>query len=104
MHPDGGTPYARSYRLQKIIEQLSPENKPNILVAGHLHIEAILPMYRNVLGIQLPCFQAQTPYLARKGLYPELGAWILEFGVDDKGMTDVLYKHIPFYIPIKNDY
>jgi predicted phosphodiesterase len=104
IHPDGGVPYARSYRIQKIIEQLSPENKPNILVAGHLHIQVIMPMYRNVFGIQMPCFQAQTPYLARKGLYPELGGWIVEFGVDEKGFVDLEYKQLPFYVPTKKDY
>lgn len=104
MHGEGGVAYARSYKLQKIIEQISPENKPHVLVLGHYHVEDVQPMYRNVLGIQLPCFQAQTPYLARKGLYPELGAWIIEFGINDKGMTDITYKHIPFYIPINKDY
>jgi DNA polymerase II small subunit/DNA polymerase delta subunit B len=104
MHGEGGVPYARSYRLQKIIEQISPENKPHMLFLGHFHVEDVQPMYRNVLGIQLPCFQAQTPFLARKGLYPELGAWVVEFGVDKKGLTDIQYRHKMFYVPIKHDY
>jgi len=104
MHGEGGVAYARSYKLQKIIEQISPENKPHMLFLGHFHVEDVQPMYRNVLGIQLPCFQAQTPYLARKGLYPELGGWIVEFGVDEKGFTDVHYRHKMFYVPVKKDY
>jgi predicted phosphodiesterase len=35
MHGSGNVAYARSYRLQKIIEQLAPENKPNFLFLGH---------------------------------------------------------------------
>ena len=104
MHGAGGVVYARSYKLQKIIEQISPENKPHMLFLGHYHCEDIQPMYRNVVGIQLPCFQSQTPYLARGGLYPELGGWIIEFGVNDKGFTDIVYRDKPFYVPIKKDY
>lgn len=104
MHGGGGVAYARSYKLQKIIEQIAPENKPNMLFLGHYHVEAILPMYRNVLGIQLPCFQSQTPYLARKGLYPEVGGWIIEFGTDNKGLTYVRYENYPFYIPKRKDW
>jgi predicted phosphodiesterase len=104
MHGDGGVAYARSYKLQKIIEQIAPENKPHMLLLGHYHVEDLQPMYRNVVGIMLGCFQAQTPYLARKGLYPELGGWIVEFGVNDKGFTNIKYEHIPFYVPISHDY
>jgi DNA polymerase II small subunit/DNA polymerase delta subunit B len=104
MHGEGGVAYARSYKLQKIIEQISPENKPHMLLLGHFHVEDIQPMYRNVVGIQLPCFQAQTPYLARKGLYPELGGWIVEFEVNEKGFASIRYENFPFYVPIKHDY
>jgi DNA polymerase II small subunit/DNA polymerase delta subunit B len=104
MHGSGGVAYARSYKLQKIIEQIAPENKPHMLFLGHYHVEDVQPMYRNVVGIQLPCFQAQTPYLARGGLYPELGGWIVEFGVNEKGFTNLKYEHVPFYVPINKDY
>lgn len=104
MHGEGGVAYARSYKLQKVIEQIAPENKPHMLLLGHYHVEDIQPMYRNVVGIMLGCFQAQTPYLTRKGLYPELGGWIIEFGVNDKGFTDIDYHHVPFYVPIEKDY
>jgi len=35
MHGTSGVPYARSYRIQKIVEQLASENKPNMLFLGH---------------------------------------------------------------------
>jgi len=37
MHPGGGMAYARSYKTQKIIEQMAPESKPNVLLMGHWH-------------------------------------------------------------------
>lgn len=84
LHPSGGCPYARSYRLQKIIEQLAPQNKPRVLMAGHLHITNLLPCYRNVVGIQMPCMQTQTPYLEAKGLYPEIGFVVVTLYVNDR--------------------
>lgn len=96
--------YARSYRMQKIIEQFPPEKKPHILLLGHYHVECHLPTYRNVAGFQLPCFQTQTNYLMAKGLFPEIGFLILEITPSVKGIFKYKTDWYPFYIPIKNDY
>lgn len=107
-HPDGGVPYARSYRLQKIIEQFAPEGKPDVFILGHLHVQSYLPMYRNVCGIMMPCFESQTEYLRRKGLYPEIGYVIMELiknNVDRKnGIVMAQPRFYPFYVPIREDY
>jgi len=104
MHPDGGVAYARSYKQQKIIEQLATEKKPHILLIGHYHITNILPQYRNVYSILLPCFQIQTPYLRRKGLNPDVGAVILEITPDAKGLFSIKVENLMFYQPIEGDY
>lgn len=108
MHPDGGVPYARSYRLQKIIEQLPGGDKPHVLVIGHLHITNLLPMYRNVVGLIAGCFQAQTPYLRRKGLAPDVGGWILEFNIGDRdvenGLIGLKIEWVPFPVAKERDF
>jgi len=107
-HTSGGVPYALSYRLQKNIEQFSPDAKPDIYFMGHLHKSCALFQYRNVTAFSLPCFESQTPYLRRKGLYPEIGGLIVEFFVNDKGRKDNLarmkFEWVPFYKPIEKDY
>jgi len=103
-HGASGSSYARSYRLQKMIEQIAPDQKPNVLLEGHYHTQAILPMYRNVYAIQLPCFQAQTPFEKRRGLYPEVGFVILEFMVNGGGLARVKVETIPFFVHKENDY
>ena len=107
-HAGGGVAYARSYRLQRFIEQLSPQQKPHILLMGHFHCQDFLPMYRNVVAIQLPCFQSQTPYLKQKGLYPEIGGLILEFTLDETvepiGLASFKPEFIPFYRPVDDDF
>jgi len=107
MHPTGGVAYARSYRMQKIIEQMPPDEKPDFLCLGHYHVTAFLMGYRDVMGFQLPCFQSQTPYLAKKGLYPEIGAVIINIRwIDDRitgGIKSVNTDWIS-YRPVKEDW
>lgn len=84
LHPDGGAPYALSYRCQKIIEGIFGGKKPSLLVLGHLHT-ALYLFERNIHALQAGCFQDQTPYLARKGLWPKLAGWIVEIGITLEG-------------------
>lgn len=104
MHGEGGIPYADSYRMQHIISDFSPDKKPNILLLGHYHRPCWLPGYRNVEGLQLPCFQSQTPYLKRKGKYPFVGGMTIEFTRNNKGITSFAPKIIPFYNIKQGDY
>ena len=103
-HGDGGVAYARSYKMQKIIEQMSPENKPHIYLGGHYHITCELKNYRNVFGNFGGCFEAQTPYLLRKGLHPEIGYHIVTVKVDDAGLRSVSAEWRPFFVPVREDF
>lgn len=104
LHPDGGPSYARSYRLQKIVEQLAPDDKPHILLAGHWHVTAHVPGYRNVEAFALPCFQAQTAYLKRKGLAPVIGGVLLEAEYDENGLQSLTTNWRLYRSPIDSDY
>jgi len=104
MHPDGGIAYAVSYRLQKIIEQFAPEEKPHILICGHYHKPCHIPMYRNVEGFLTPCFQSQTPYLKRKGVYPAIAGQIIEIEINSEGLVSVKNMYYPFYHPRHEDF
>lgn len=120
MHPKSGLTYARSYRLQKIIEQMAPATKPDMMFAGDKHSWAHVPMYRNVDGWSVGCFQAQTDYEKALGLYPEIGALIVEVDYGTKGadrreqrkpghegrvsMVAVRWEILPMYVPLEDDY
>lgn len=96
--------YARSYKTQKIVEQFSPDLKPHMLFVGHWHVTNHLPTYRNVDAFSMGAFQSQTPYMARKGLTPDMGGAIVEIRVDDSGLLSVETEWVRYYRPIKNDY
>lgn len=78
LHPGGGSSYAISYRMMKIIESLEGGTKPDLLAIGHFHKAEMLPNYRNVCGIQTGCFQWQSPFMARNALAAHVGGWIVE--------------------------
>lgn len=72
---------------------------------GHYHCSALLPMYRNVVAVQMPCFQSQTPYLKTRGLYPEIAGVILEFSkAKNGGLVWAKPEWVFFFVPKKEDY
>jgi predicted phosphodiesterase len=105
MHGGGASnPYARSYRMQKVIENFTPENKPHVLLLGHWHVACHLPQYRNVEGFLMGAFQAQTPHLKRLGIWPSTTALILEIYPDDKGIAQVHTDWLHWHIQRDKDY
>lgn len=106
-HPSGGPSYAVSYRLQKGIESVSFEElqraidhneTPNLrgVLAGHLHVECELQR-GPIFGMQCGCFEGQTNYLKAKGLYPQIGGFIVWLTLTDGGLiARRRFEFIPF--------
>lgn len=103
LHPDGGVPYAVSYKPQKIISSFTGGRKPKILIIGHYHQSEYL-FDRNVHCLQAGCFEGQTKYLMRKALMPKIGGWIAEFNVHNGTVNSFTPRYIPFFKEIKEDY
>jgi hypothetical protein len=98
MHPDGGTPYAVSYRPQKIVEQWPGGSKPHILLMGHFHKAEFLPQYRNVAVFQTGCLQSQTPsFMLPRGIAAHLGFWIVEVNATKQGLASVSGRFVSFF-------
>lgn len=104
MHPDGGVPYARSYRPQKIVEQFAPDSKPHILLMGHWHVTCYLPGYRNVEAFTLGCFQSQTSFLKRKGLAPVIAGLLVDATYSSAGLERISSEFVTYRTPITEDY
>jgi len=106
-HPSGGIPYARSYRMQKGLESqafadlrtaIAKDRTPKVsaLIAGHLHIVIPVPMMP-IMGLHPGCFEAQSNYLKRKGLVPDVGGSILTFRLTENGHVQrITWTWIPF--------
>lgn len=84
MHPGGGSAYATSYAIQKIIEALQPGEKPGVLVAGHYHKLEYLNV-RGVHCIQAGCTKDLDPFGRKKKLQYHVGGWIVDLWQDAQG-------------------
>lgn len=103
-HPWDGTAYAISYKIQKMIEAMESDSKPNILAVGHYH-KCEYIFYRNVHALQTGCFQGQTPFTRGKGISVHMGGWIVTIHVDENGYIQRFSpEFIPCYYSVKDDY
>jgi len=115
LHPSGGTPYAISYRSQKIVADMEGGDKPHIVAVGHLHKAEDLPHIRNVVAIQPGCFQWQTPFMRKKPTPAHVAGcviegWMTRLEVGDSEANDrsengvptltrLRYEWLKFYAP-----
>jgi len=104
-HPNKGGAYALSYNTQKDIEQMAPEDKPHIYLAGNHHKALHLPGYRNVEGFLLPAYQSRSHWMQGKRLASVVGGVILEFGTDARGIAPSLSTEwVLERVPQANDF
>lgn len=88
-HPGGGSAQSVSYKPQKRIEILESDYKPKILLIGHYH-KSYSFVYRNVRGIEVPCFCDKTQFQQKQGLSNAVGAYFLNIYSDNKGNIQYL--------------
>jgi hypothetical protein len=78
MHCGGGTAYAISYIVQKIVESFQGGEKPHILLVGHPHkFDHGYP--REIHTVQAGCVQDQTPFMRKLKLQAHVGGCIISF-------------------------
>ena len=77
VHPGGGSSYALSYSIQKIVESYEGGEKPNVALYGHYH-KLWSGLIRNVFVAQTGTSQDQTPFMRKKRLEAHVGGlpWI----------------------------
>lgn len=94
MHPDGGGGATKSRRGQQIAAALPPDVQ--LALIGHLHYYCAFPA-NGMFVLQLPCFQAQYAWMARKPLYPDIGGVILDVWYDEAGrVTRVVPEYVAY--------
>jgi biotin operon repressor len=99
MHPGGGSSYAVSYTVQKIVEGYDGGEKPAVLFAGHYH-KLLYALVRNVHTVQTGCTQDQTPFARKKKISFNLGGGIAEICIspDTGAITRFRVEIFPFFV------
>ena len=98
-HPGGGSAYAVSYTVQKMVESYDGGEKPAVLLAGHYH-KLSYNMIRNVHAIQTGCTQDQTPFMRKKRIFAHVGGGICDLEQDPRTGAIVACKveFFPFFV------
>lgn len=81
VHPGGGSSYALSYSIQKIIESLDGGEKPAVGLYGHYH-KLWSGNIRNVWVAQTGCTEDQTPFMRKKKLEAHVGGFLIKLTQD----------------------
>jgi hypothetical protein len=83
VHPGGGSAYALSYTIQKIVESYEGGEKPAVGLYGHYH-KMMAANVRNVWAIQTGCQQDQTPFMRKKRLEAHVGGVLVKLRQDPR--------------------
>ena len=92
VHPGGGSAYALSYTIQKIVESYEGGEKPAVGLFGHYH-KMISGLDRNVWWLQTGCAQDQTPFMRKKKLAAHVGGAIV--GMEQDPETGAIISFTP---------
>jgi len=98
-HGEGGLGAIRSYKPQRILDTTRPEDICDVSVIGHYHVQLDMP-YRNSIVILPACFEAQSEYLSRKGLMPDVGGCILNMKVATIDGKKQIVRHYVDYLDL----
>src|SRR3989338_5743784 len=99
-HPNDGSAYAISYKLQKLVESFSGGEKPAIVHQGHYH-KAMYMFTRNVHAFESGTLCGQSSFMRGKKLPAHMGFGVVDVWINPKGpkkgVTRLQHEWIPYY-------
>jgi len=95
-HPNDGTAYAISYKMQKLMESFTGGEKPNILLQGHYH-KALYMFNRNIHGVECGTMCGQTKWMRGRKIPAHKGFWIIDMEMGRGGIGSFKPAFYPGY-------
>jgi hypothetical protein len=97
VHAGGGTAYATSYTVQKLVESYQGGEKPKIILVGHYHkMDYSYP--REVHAVQLGTTCDQTLFMRKQKIQAHVGGGTIEVRRDKMGIINrVKVEYITFF-------
>jgi len=90
-----GQAYAKSYHVQKLIENIDTRKQPDVFASGHWH-EALYMAYRNIHTFLPGAFLRQNLLAKRFNLWTTIWGWIVEVNLKDDGSSEIEMKFIEY--------
>ena len=76
--------FKNSYKIQKYLDAIPIQEKPNILQTGHVH-QAFYYKQDKTHCFQTSCLQDLTPFERSMGFNNDKSCWWVDVEFDDKG-------------------
>lgn len=80
--------YAKSYKIQKLLENINPKDQPNIFASGHRHT-SLYVFYRKIHSFLPWAFLKENLLAKRFNLDNTIGGWVIEIDIDEKGWSHI---------------
>lgn len=81
-HGEDGSSYATSYRPQKILEAMTADQVPEVLIAGHAH-KQLHNEIRECQTISAGCIEQQTDWMRSKRMEAHVGFYVVRLAIAD---------------------
>lgn len=94
-HGWGNMSYAKSYKPQKLIENIDTRNQPDIFASGHWH-DALYMAYRNIHSFLPWAFLKQNLLAKRFNLGTTIWGWIVEVDIKEDWSSEIQMKFIQY--------
>lgn len=94
-HGWGSMSYAKSYKPQKLIENIDPRDQPHIFASWHWH-EALYMAYRNIHTFLPWAFLKQNLLAKRFNLGNTIGGRIVEVDINSDGSSIIQMKFVEY--------
>jgi len=96
VHPNDGSAYAVSYKLQKMVESLGGGEKPSILHQAHYH-KALYMFTRNVHGFESGTLCSQSEFMRLKKLPAHKGFGLVAVQHNGESIDRLTHTFFPAY-------
>jgi len=92
-HGGGSLGVSKSNKLQKLIDSVPRGHQtPHVAALGHYHQFCMVPSYSGIDAFLPGGFEGKNNLLKRMSIHPEVGAWILEYRIEDDKIMDATYR------------
>ena len=83
-HGKGGLAYAKSYKVQKYLDSIPLDERPDILQTGHIH-QSFYMKQDGTHCFQTSCLEDLTPFARSMGMSNDKSVWWVDVCMNDKG-------------------
>lgn len=83
-HGKGGLAYAKSYKVQKYLDSIPLDERPDILQTGHIH-QSFYMKQDGTHCFQTSCLEDLTPFARSMGMSNDKSVWWVDVYMNDKG-------------------